>query len=58
MRAFHYGTAQLDGRRNYHCIGIVLSNTVAEELKNFTNLDETTKIWIVAYEGEQIILPH
>ena len=44
MRVRHYGTAQLDGRRNYNSISIVLSNTVAEELKNFTKLDETTKI--------------
>lgn len=31
---------------------------VAEELKNFAKLDETTKSWIIACEGEQIILPH
>ena len=31
---------------------------VAETLKNYVKLDETTKNWIVACEGEQIILPH
>ena len=31
---------------------------VAESLKNFEKLDETTKNWIVACEGEPIILPH
>ena len=31
---------------------------VAEALKNFSKLDETTKNWIVACEGESIILPH
>lgn len=31
---------------------------VAEDLKNFTKLDETTNNWIVACEGEPIILPH
>ena len=31
---------------------------VAETLKSFANLDETTKKWIVACEGEPIILPH
>ena len=31
---------------------------VAESLKNYSKLDETTKNWIVACEGEPIILPH
>lgn len=31
---------------------------VAESLKTFAKLDETTKNWIVACEGEPIILPH
>ena len=31
---------------------------VADALKNFEKLDKTTKHWLVACEGEQIILPH
>ena len=31
---------------------------VAESLKSFAKLDETTKNWIVACEGEPIILSH
>ena len=31
---------------------------VATVLKNYSKLDETTKNWIVACEGKQIILPH
>ena len=31
---------------------------VAEALKNYSKLDETTKNWIVACEGKEIISPH
>ena len=31
---------------------------VAEDLKNYSKLDEITKNWIVACEGKKIIMPH
>ncbi len=49
-KAFDLGFITVD--KNTLCI------VVAEALKNDAKLDATTKNWIVACEGESIILPH